>query len=188
MNPTLIDNRVLRQLFYWFATLALVMMGWKSKGHIPDMKKFVLIAAPHSSNWDFIIFLLIIFKFKISVHWMAKHTMFKWPFKWLLKRLGGIPVDRSEKGNRVNAMAKSFDCSKRLIVTIAPSGTREKVTKWKTGFYHIACQAKVPIVLGFIDYQKKVSGIGPVFAPSGDIDADMTAIKSFYAKLSGRYS
>ena len=186
MNPTLLNNCILRPIFYWFATFCLFIPGWKTKGKIPDIKKFVMIAAPHSSNWDFVFFLLIIFKFKISVHWMGKHTMFKWPFKWLLKRLGGIPIDRSGKSNIVQSMAKAFEQSKKLIITIAPSGTREKVTTWKTGFYHIACKAKVPIVCGFIDYKRKIIGIGPVFTPSGDIDADMPSIKSFYAQFSGR--
>ena len=113
--------------------------------------------------------------------------MFKWPFKWLLKRLGGVPIDRSAKGNIVQSMTNSFERSKKLIITIAPSGTREKVTKWKTGFYHIARQAKVPIVLGFIDYKRKIIGIGPIFNPSGDVNADMASIKSFYAEFSGRY-
>jgi 1-acyl-sn-glycerol-3-phosphate acyltransferase len=167
--------------------MSLYILGWKTRGKIPDIKKCVLIAAPHSSNWDFVFFLLIIFKLKLPVHWMAKHTLFKRPFNGLLKRLGGIPVDRSEKGHMVQSMTDAFEKSERLILTIAPSGTREDTTKWKTGFYHIACQAKVPIVLGFIDYTQKKIGIGPAFAPSGDVHADMTAIRSFYIDFSGKY-
>lgn len=115
---------------------------------------------------------------------MGKHTMFIWPFKRLLNRLGGIPVNRAEKGQMVHAMTRAFDRSKKLIITIAPSGTREKATKWKTGFYHIANQSNVPIVCGFIDYKLKKIGIGPVFKPSGDIEADMIPIKSFYTQFS----
>ena len=122
----------------------------------------------------------------MPVHWMAKHTMFKWPFKLLLKRLGGIPVDRAGKGNVVRFVTNAFERSKRLIITIAPSGTREKVTKWKTGFYNIAHQAKVPIVYGFIDYRQKTIGIGPTVRTSGDMDKDMTSIKTFYAQFSGK--
>jgi 1-acyl-sn-glycerol-3-phosphate acyltransferase len=162
-------------------------MGWKAKGKVPAIKKFILIAAPHSSNWDFVFFLLIIFKFRIHAHWMGKHTMFKWPFKVLLEKLGGIPVYRSEKTNIVQSMTDSFKKSKELIITIAPSGTRKKVVKWKTGFYHIACQAKVPIILGFIDYKKKIAGIGLVFNPCYDINADMKLIKAFYSDFLGRY-
>ncbi len=186
MNPTLINNCIFRPLFYWFACVALFIMGWKANGKIPDIKKFVMIAAPHSSNWDFIFFLLIIFKFKISVHWMGKNTMFKWPFKWVLKRLGGIPIDRSAKSNVVQSMVNAFENSKRLIITIAPSGTREKVMTWKTGFYHIAHLAKTPIVCGFIDYKQKTIGVGPVFTPCGDMESDMQSIKAFYAQFSGK--
>lgn len=181
------NNFILRWIFYWIATFFLFIMGWKPKGKIPDIKKFILIAAPHSTNWDFVFFLLIVFKFKIHAHWMGKHTLFKWPFKGMLKRLGGIPVYRSEKANIVQSLAETFERSKELIITIAPSGTRKKVVKWKTGFYYIACQAKVPIVFGFIDYKKKIAGVGPIFNPSGDINQDMTLIKSFYADFSGKY-
>ncbi len=182
------NNVILRWVFYWFASFCLFIMGWKPKGKIPDIKKYILIAAPHSSNWDFVFFLLIVFKFKVNVHWMGKHTLFRWPFKSLLKRLGGIPVYRSKKGNIVQSLAKTFEHSKELIITIAPSGTRQKVTKWKTGFYHIANQAKIPIVLGFIDYKLKIAGVGPIFEPSGDINADMTLIRAFYADFSGKYT
>ena len=187
MKPTLLNNRILRPVFYWIATVSLYILGWKSKGRIPDIKKFVIIAAPHSSNWDFVFFLLIIFKFKISVHWMGKHTMFIWPFRRLLKRLGGIPINRTKRGNVVKTMAEAFKKSEQLIITIAPSGTREKVMTWKTGFYHIANQANVPIVCGFIDYAKKNIGVGPVFTPSGHMDSDMASIKAFYSQFSGKY-
>ncbi|MCP3873050.1 MAG: glycerol acyltransferase [Desulfobacteraceae bacterium] len=187
MTPTLLNNFILRPIFYWLATCCLFILGWKAKGKIPEHKKFILIAAPHSSNWDFVIFLLIIFKFKLPVHWMGKHTMFIWPFKWILKRLGGIPIDRSEKSNVVQNMANAFKGSKNLIITIAPSGTREKVMKWKTGFYHIANQAKVPVACGFIDYKQKISGIGPVFDLSGCIETDMKPIKLFYSQFSGKH-
>lgn len=105
----------------------------------------------------------------------------------MLKRLGGIPVDRSEKNNVVNTMAKAFENSERLVITIAPSGTRRNVGPWKTGFYHIAREAKVPIVCGFIDYRHKTIGVGPVFHPTGDMETDMTSIRTFYSGISGRY-
>lgn len=187
MKSTLLNNWILRPFFYWFATIALFILRWKTKGTQPDMKKYVIIAAPHSSNWDFVFFLLIIFKFQMPVHWMGKHTMFKRPFRGLLKRLGGIPIDRTQKGNVVQSMVSAFHRSKELIVTIAPSGTREKVMTWKTGFYHIASQAGVPIVCGFIDYRKKIIGIGPTFSPTGDMNADMKSIQSFYAPFAGKY-
>ena len=187
MKPLLLNNLFLRPFFYLFANVGLFILGWKTKGKMPDMKKFILVAAPHSSNWDFVYFLLIIFKFQIPVHWMAKESMFFWPFIGLLKRLGGIPIDRSKKGNVVTDMVDILGRSHRMVITIAPSGTRERVTHWKTGFYQIARQANIPIVCGFVDYKLKTGGIGPVVLPSGDMDADMKAIKMFYADKSGKY-
>lgn len=162
-------------------------MGWQIKGDPPDLKKFVLIAAPHSSNWDFVYFLFIIFKFRMPVRWMGKESMFILPFRGLLKRLGGIPVNRSVQGNLVASMAGEFTRANRMILTIAPSGTRQKVRRWKTGFYHIAMQADVPIVCGFLDYKKRQGGIGPVFFPTGDMDSDLKDIQDFYTDKPGKY-
>lgn len=187
MRPLLLNNLFLKPVFYGFAKAALFILGWKTKGRMPDIKRFILVAAPHSSNWDFIYFLLIIFKFQIPVRWIAKESMFFWPFTGLLERLGGIPIDRSQKGNIVAAMVDTFDQADRLIITIAPSGTRKKGAHWKTGFYQIARQANIPIVCGFVDYKLKTGGIGPVIRPTGDMDADMQAIKGFYAGKSGKY-
>jgi 1-acyl-sn-glycerol-3-phosphate acyltransferase len=187
LRPLLLNNPLLRPIFYLFANVALFILGWKTKGKMPDIKKFILVAAPHSSNWDFVYFLLIIFKFQIPVHWMAKESMFVWPFKGFLKRLGGIPINRSKRGNVVADMVDTIGQADRLIITIAPSGTREKVTQWKTGFYQIASQANIPIVCGFVDYKLKTGGIGPVILPTGDMDADMKTIKVFYTDKFGRY-
>ncbi len=187
MKPPFLNNPFLRPILYGFATASLFILGWKTKGKMPDIKKFILVAAPHSSNWDFIFFLLIIFKFKIPVNWMGKKSMFIWPFRGILERLGGIPVDRSKKGNLVDDMAATIKRADQMIVTIAPSGTRQKVDRWKTGFYHIANQADIPIACGFIDYRKKHCGIGPVFFPTKDMDHDMQAIKAFYKDKSGKY-
>jgi len=187
LKPSLLNNPVLKPVFYLIARIGLFIFGWKSQGKMPDIKKFILVAAPHTSNWDFVFFLLIIFKFRIPVHWMGKNTMFMVPFKRLLERLGGIPIDRSKKGNTVKTMADEFHRADRLILTIAPSGTRQNVTEWKTGFYRIALEAGVPIVCGFVDYKNKIGGIGPVIHPGGDLDADLDKMKEFYKDKSGRY-
>lgn len=187
MTPILLNNMILKFLFYLFGSTLLFVSGWRSEGRAPDIDKYVLIAAPHTSNWDFVFFLLIVFKLRLPVYWMGKRSMFRWPFQGLLKRLGGIPVDRSEKNNVVRTMAKAFENSKRLVITIAPSGTRTTGRSWKTGFYHIAREAEVPIACGFLNYNRKIGGIGPVFQATGDMDADMDAIKSFYSGISGRY-
>ncbi len=186
MTPSLLENIIFRFISHWFARTVLFMMRWKVNGQLPDEKKYVLIAAPHTSNWDFVFFMLVIFKLKIPVHWMAKHTLFSWPFKWLMIKLGGISIDRSTKGDTVGTMTRAFSNSDRLVLTIAPSGTRSKTTTWKSGFYHIAHTAEVPIVCGYIDYQKRIVGIGPTFHTTGDIDTDIADIQKFYKPFSGK--
>ncbi|MCP3941336.1 MAG: glycerol acyltransferase [Desulfobacteraceae bacterium] len=187
MRPTLLNNPLLRFILYGFANISLFLLGWKIQGKIPKIKKFILVAAPHSSNWDFIFFLLIIFKFQIPVHWMGKDSMFIWPFKRLLKYLGGIPINRAQKGNNVAVMVEAINQADRLIITIAPSGTRKDATHWKTGFYQIAKQTQIPIVCGFLDYKLKTGGIGPMIFPTNDMDADIQTIKAFYKNKRGRY-
>lgn len=187
MAPLLLDNPYLRPFFYWFGKISLFLLGWETRGKMSDLKKAILIAAPHSTNWDFVYFLLIVFKLQISVHWMGKASMFIWPFQGLLKRLGGIPVDRSKKGNLVETMVETIQAADHMIITIAPSGTRQRVSQWKTGFYHIARQADIPLVCGFVDYTKRQGGIGPVFFPTGDMEGDLMAIKDFYKDKAGKY-
>lgn len=182
----MLENPVLRFGFHWLPRALLFLMRWKVKGHLPDTRKFVLIAAPHSSNWDFVFFLLVVFKFKMPVYWMGKHTMFIPPFRWLLKKLGGIPIDRTIAGNTVRSMARAFEESRDMILTIAPSGTRSKTRQWKSGFYHIAHQADVPIVCGYIDYPNRTAGVGPTFRPGGDIEKEIKTIQQFYAPFSGK--
>jgi 1-acyl-sn-glycerol-3-phosphate acyltransferase len=186
VTSTLLENKGLRFFLHWFARVVLFAMRWKVNGRLPQTDKFVMIAAPHSSNWDFVIFMLVVFKFKIPVHWMGKHTLFTQPFRRLLIRLGGIPIDRSVAGDTVSTMARAFDRYDRLILTIAPSGTRSRTTTWKTGFYHIARKANVPVVCGYIDYRHKIAGVGPTFHPTGDMDTDIQAIQQFYQPFSGK--
>jgi len=163
------------------------MFGWKTKGVVPHGRKFIMLAEPHTSNWDFVFFLLIVFKFKLPLYWMGKNTLFRRPFKGILEWLGGIPIDRSQKKNIVNQMVDAFRSAEHLVVTIAPSGTRKNVGTWKTGFYHIASQADVPIVCGFMDYKLRTGGVGPTLFPSGDIEKDITTLKQFYRTISGKY-
>lgn len=156
-------------------------------GSLPNIPKFVMIAAPHTSNWDFPIMMFIAFKLKGKLYWMGKRSLFKKPFGAIFKWLGGIPIDRSRSNNIVGQMVDKFNETDRLILTIPPSGTRKRVAKWKSGFYHIAAGAKVPVVLGFIDFQRKTGGIGPVVTLSGDMEQDMRAIRAFYADIEGKY-
>ena len=167
--------------------LFLKMLGWRVEGEIPDIKKFIIIAAPHTSNWDFPISLAFAFALKIKIYWMGKAAMFRWPFGAACRWLGGIPIDRSRSHNVVEQCVKVFKDRDKLIMVIPPEGTRQKVSCWKTGFYHIAREANVPIVLGFLDYRRKIGGIGPIFYPTGRIESDMQEIKAFYATIAGKH-
>ena len=170
----------------WMGLIFLKILGWRVEGEIPDIKKFVIIAAPHTSNWDFPITLAVTFVLKMKIYWMGKHVMFRWPFHGLLRWLGGIPIDRSRSHNVVEQSVQTFNAHEKLIMVIPPEGTRKKVSYWKTGFYHIAKGAGVPIVLGFLDYRRKAGGIGPTFFPTGDIEADMRQIQAFYTTITGK--
>jgi len=117
---------------------------------------------------------------------MGKTAIFRRPFKGFFQWLGGIPVERAQSDNLVEQSIQQFHCNDRLILTIAPAGTRQRVVRWKSGFYHIACGADVPIVLGFLDYRRKVGGIGPVVYPTGNITVDMEAIRAFYDSVTGK--
>jgi len=154
---------------------------------LPAVNKLVVIAAPHTSNWDLPVLLGLAFALRAKAYWLGKHTLFRWPFGFLFRWMGGIPVYRSASQNAVAQSVEMFRNSEKLILAIPPEGTRSKVSHWKTGFYYIALGAEVPISLGFIDYKRKASGLGPTLYPTGDIEADMEIIRNFYADVTGKY-
>jgi len=172
-----------RALVLWLYGLA----GWKVEGTAPETDKFVVIAAPHTSNWDLLFMLGVAYKFRIRLRWMGKDTLFRPPFGGLMKALGGIPIDRSKTNNVVEQMVEIYAGADELVVAIPPEGTRAKVRVWKTGFYNIAHGAGVPIALGFLDYKRKIGGIGGVYETSGDYDQDLEDIKAFYAGITGKH-
>ena len=131
--------------------------------------------------------MFIALKLRAKVYWMGKAAIFKKPFGTLFKWLGGIPIDRNQSNNIVSQMVAKFGVSKQLVVIIPPSGTRKQVSHWKSGFYHIAAGAGVPVVLGFLDYTKKTGGIGPTVMPTGNLDDDMAIIRQFYSEIEGKY-
>ncbi len=166
--------------------LILGIWGWKAEGHPPNTAKYVVIAAPHTSNWDFPITLFFAWKYRLSLAFFMKDEMFRPPFGWFFRWAGGIPINRRAASGMVEQSIARFDKAERLALVVPPEGTRAKVTTWKTGFYHIAHGAGVPIAMGFLDFQRKVGGFGPTFYPTGDIDADMAQIRAFYASVSGK--
>ncbi len=187
LNYTIFDTPLLNILLRWFSIVALKITGWRTHGRMPAAPKFVLVGAPHTSNWDLPYTIFIIFVLRGKIYWMGKESLFRRPLKGFFKWLGGIPIDRSKSKNVVAQSIQQFDQNKTMILTIAPEGTRSKVKKWKTGFYHIANGANVPIVLGFLDYRRKTGGIGPVIYPSGDIETDMKTIRAFYDGVTAKY-
>jgi len=187
LNYTIFDTPVVRTVIRWISIFLLKISRWRTEGTLPNIPKFVMIAAPHTSNWDFPIMMFIIFKMRGKLYWMGKDTLFRKPFEGFFKWLGGIPIDRSRSSNVVGQMIDKFHETDRLILTISPSGTRKRVEKWKSGFYHIASRAKVPVVLGFLDFKRKTGGIGPVVTLTGDMEQDMKGIRAFYSNIEGKY-
>ena len=186
MHKTMFDTPILSPALSLLAKLILKVLGWSVVDNPDKPKKYVLIAAPHTSNWDLPYTLMVGFALRISVFWMGKQEIFDNPLGGLMKWMGGIPVDRSKANNLVSATAEQFKEASSLIITVPPEGTRKKVQRWKSGFYHIAHEAGVPICLGFLDFSTKTGGLGPIFTPSGDFETDLPAIQKFYADKIGR--
>jgi 1-acyl-sn-glycerol-3-phosphate acyltransferase len=177
-------NTVLRALSLAF----LRATGWKLDGQLPaDQPKCVLIAAPHTSNWDLPYTLMVAFALRLNIYWMGKQQLFRGPWGPVMRWLGGIAVDRSQSTNLVSASASAIRAADgAMCLVVPPEGTRSKTRQWKTGFYWIAHEAGVPIVMAYMDYPRKLSGLGPVFQPTGNVDADMAAIKAWYAPFKGK--
>ena len=181
---TPVVNTFLRKLSITF----LKLNGWKVEGALPaDASKCVFIAAPHTSNWDLPYTLMVAFALRLNIYWMGKASIFTFPFGSLMRWLGGIAVNREQSNNLVAASAQALRAAKGSVqLVIPPEGTRSKNRYWKTGFYYIAVEAGVPILMAYMDYSKKISGIGPVLHPTGDIEKDMQTVKAFYAPFKGK--
>jgi len=164
------------------------LFGWKTAGWPDAPKRCIVIAHPHTSNWDFIIFLLARWSIRLRCHWVGKHTLFKPPFGWIFKFLDGVPVNRSGGRDSVTAIAEVIGERDHIALGIAPSGSRSYNDHWRSGFYHIGQKAQVPLIMGFIDYGNKVAGISDYAIDlTGDITADMDRIRAFYDGKAGRY-
>lgn len=188
MHRTIFTTPVVNALLRAGSIAFLKVTGWKVEGSLPpEGSKSVFIAAPHTSNWDLPYTLMVCFALNLNVYWMGKSSIFKWPFGGIMRWLGGISVNREQSTNLVAASAQAIaQADGPLQLIVPPEGTRGKIRQWKTGFYYIALQAKVPIVMAYMDYSQKRSGLGPLFYPSGDIEKDMVAIKAFYAPFKGK--
>jgi 1-acyl-sn-glycerol-3-phosphate acyltransferase len=163
------------------------LFGWQPEGHLPDLPKVIVVSAPHTSNWDGVILLWMSLILRVRLRYLVKHTLMRPPLGWLVRATGGVPIDRTAKHNAVEQAVQMFNATDRMALAISPEGTRKPVEYWKTGFYYIALGAGVPLALGYIDYARRRSGIGPIIVPSGDLEADMAQIRAFYAPIVGRH-
>ena len=187
MRYTIFNTPVLSPILYGLALFLLKISGWRKEGRLPDIPKYVVTGAYHTSNWDFPLGILFAFAFRANMRWMGKDSLFRWPFHSLFRWMGGIPIDRTNAHGVVAESVRAFNENGRMIMAIAPEGTRRKVDTWKKGFYYIALNARVPILLASLDFGRKVAGIGPLVTPSGDIEADMEIIRDFYANVTARH-
>jgi 1-acyl-sn-glycerol-3-phosphate acyltransferase len=167
--------------------LYLRTFGWRVAGELPACRRAVVVAAPHTSNWDLPFMLAVAFALGVTPSWLGKRELFRWPFGRILRRLGGVPVDRGTRQGLVGAAVARLEEAERLFLVIPPSGTRARAPYWKSGFYHVARGAGVPIVCAYLDYHDRVGGIGLVLTPSGDVRADMDRIRAFYASKRGKH-
>ena len=186
MRRTVFNTPVISHFFIGISWIAFKITGWKLKGCLPEYPKYVLIGAPHTSNWDFPLALATAFLIRLDFYWLGKDALFKGPLDPIMRWLGGTPVDRNTSNNVVQSTIDIFNQHERLIITIAPEGTRSKVKEWKRGFYHIANGAGIPIVQAFLDYEHGIVGFGPTFYPTGDIEKDIKEIQGFYNDIKGK--
>jgi 1-acyl-sn-glycerol-3-phosphate acyltransferase len=161
--------------------------GWRAASEGPVPRRCIIIAAPHTSNWDFLYFVGLTHDLGIRSYFMAKRELFFWPIGGFLRQIGGIAIDRGRSGNHVQAMIDEFAARDDFVLTIAPEGSRSSVRKWRTGFYHIAMGAGVPMVCGLMDYGRKLGGLGPAMLASGDYAADMAKVEAYYRSVTPRH-
>ncbi len=161
--------------------------GWKIDSPGPLPAKLLIVAAPHTSNWDFPYALAVGAQLRLKINFIGKISLFKWPFGGIMRWLGGISVDRNQRQDVVAQMVSAFVARREMQLVIAPEGTRDAVKQWKTGFYHIAVGAGVPLGLAYVDYARKIAGIGEVFYPTGDVEADIAHIRRFYNAVTPRH-
>lgn len=170
-----------------FARLILALVGWKVGPPPPTLKKYVMIAAPHTTSWDVPLLVLFGWVYNMKINWMMKAEMFRgWrgPF---FKKLGGIPIDRSKTNNMVQQSINLLTAAEELVMVVPPEGTRSAAKGWRTGFYYIAHGANVPIAMGFLDYKNRIGGFGPLLYPTGDIEKDFEQLRAFYRADMGKY-
>ena len=165
------------------AKIYLKARGWRFETGIPSEKKFVVTAYPHTSNWDGIHLLMCAYSVGLPLRWMVKRSLVDGPFGKILVKMGAVPIDRSKTNNLVDQMVEEFNKRDELVLVVPPEGTRRLADYWKSGFYHIAVGANVPVVPGYLDFERKVGGVGEPIWMTGDVKADMDKLRAFYDKV-----
>lgn len=169
----------------WLVHRLLTWRGWRFEGEIPDLPKMIIAGAPHTTNWDFILFLGALHHFDIKVRYLGKHTLFRWPFGLFFRAFGGIPVDRSRPGGIVAQVKEAFDEADDLILVVAPEGTRKRVEYWKSGFLKIAGGVGVPVLFAGIDFPNRTLTVSPPVSYHGDVGEFMGKARAFYEGKDG---
>lgn len=164
----------------------LAMLRWRVEGEIPDLPKFVVAVAPHTSNWDFVVGAAAMFALDLRLSFLGKHTLFRGPFAPVLRAMGGIPVDRSSPHGVVAEAIAAFARSERFILALAPEGTRHGAKRFRSGFLHIARGAGVPILLAALDYEARRVRLGPLLVAGPDLERDRERIQAHFASVKGR--
>ena len=187
MALTLFTTPVLTPFLRGIAWIARGLTGWRVEGDVPDVRKLVVVVAAHTSNWDVPVGMMCALKLQINPRWFVKDSFFRPPFGTFCRWLGAVPVDRSRATNLVAQAIEELRRGDDVMLVFTPEGTRKASRYWKSGFYHIAVGAGVPIALSYLDYGRKVGSLGPLFQPTGDIYADIEKIRTHYEGVRGRY-
>lgn len=170
-----------------FGRLLMRISGWRFEGVLPDVPKLVIAVAPHTTNWDFVIGVMVLWSLDIKISFLGKHTLFRGMFGKWMRSIGGIPVDRASTAGVVGDAINAFNQSERMVLALAPEGTRQLDKGFKTGFLHIAHGAGVPVLLAYFDFSRKVIGFGPVMSTTGDVAHDMKFVLDFFRPIAGKY-
>ena len=188
MRYTMFNTPIIKSFLRGISLILLKILGWKATGELPKEVKYIIIVAPHTSNWDLLYGIILAFALKLDApRYIAKKELFRGLFSPLMKWSGAIPIDRSLSHHIVEQMVSKFKESEKFVLGLAPEGTRHRKDYWKSGFYHIALNAHVPILLAFIDYASKTGGAGPLIYPTGDMEQDMSIIRNFYLTVKGKH-
>ncbi len=188
MQMTIFDTPVLSPVLRIGGIAALKLLGWKLEGDRPGADRFVMVAEPHTAARDLPLMLAVAFAFRVKLHWIGKAELFAGWRNPFMTWLGGLPIDRAGGGSEVGRIARHFEGRPKIALGISPGGSRAKAERWHSGFYWIAMEAGVPILLSFLDFKTRRTGVGPLIQPTGDYDGDVAGMQKFYEGMEGKYS